>query len=622
MQFKTQGNLTNALIRRVRRHAALATIFRSVEPGNSQPGSQANLPGEKIVQATLLPTIPISPPPYRGPEAHITPEHSLLMAEPSAQKVPTHPPGHMSTDALASGSQQGGLDTEGKGWNRLKAIFNKHQETDTELGSPDLQSEIPPDQNQAEDEANEVSMGTKMGDQQNQLDPTIESPPENFPVEDLAENHIANISASPGSETFDPNRQTSASHQPDTPDRERVEGTPAHKPHRDRAVQTRSSQDLNDLPIPKSPGEPGIVADSISSPKPPDNEISRVDEPKPEIHNVPVDAVWPVQRKELPPEEMESSNLRDQPVQRVKSSGVSARTDQINIEDEAAIYKALNSVKPGHSTASSIEIIPPRGPRPVLVQTHPIKGLPSPASDPLVNQKPAKKGSEPDPYIAPSMTVPKKPGGPETAEEMSRRQSSKKFDPNQTTLQRIIDDESNADPANREPPTQPKSEARLPFQQTVPGIDTDKHGTGSTSTPRVVQTEIGPLPVDLWHLLDQVPPNHQGEPLTPASSTSESEVQSKGAITTGMRVIPPPEPQKPEMSSRDGSTGQRIQRTVTSDQNADEGNAIHQPTNTTTVSAAEGETVQPSELDTDDLARRVYAEVKRRIAVEWERIRR
>ena len=119
-----------------------------------------------------------------------------------------------------------------------------------------------------------------------------------------------------------------------------------------------------------------------------------------------------------------------------------------------------------------------------------------------------------------------------------------------------------------------------------------------------LMTEIGPLPVDLWELIGESPQTAQPQPMQTASpAPSGQPVQRESlALQNGKKM-----PEAP--------TG-FVQR------QAEPGAAVSSGASGA-AGAAESQAGQPqAEIDMDELARRVYGEVKKRLALEWERMRR
>jgi hypothetical protein len=119
----------------------------------------------------------------------------------------------------------------------------------------------------------------------------------------------------------------------------------------------------------------------------------------------------------------------------------------------------------------------------------------------------------------------------------------------------------------------------------------------SRAVSEVVPTEIGPLPADLWRLIGEAPP----EPEMAEHKEKPARLPDKGQALPGAPAEPAVQRQAAEPSS-----------------------PAQTPSPSTASPAApqaEGEG-KGEKLDVDELSRRVYREVKRRLAVEWERIRR
>jgi len=162
------------------------------------------------------------------------------------------------------------------------------------------------------------------------------------------------------------------------------------------------------------------------------------------------------------------------------------------------------------------------------------------------------------------------------------------------------------------------------------------------SVPENVETEIGPLPSDLWDLIGESPEPKlsqtkqaeksapSGKPVLPKEGgpeeslgTQEEDILREKSPTQVQRQESTVRPTMPMMPmSTSGPSGTAPSTLGTTDammfvqrsdgQEAPEGQAADTP----------GGTQPPAELDIDELAARVYGEVKRRLTVEWERLRR
>jgi hypothetical protein len=134
-----------------------------------------------------------------------------------------------------------------------------------------------------------------------------------------------------------------------------------------------------------------------------------------------------------------------------------------------------------------------------------------------------------------------------------------------------------------------------------------------TDAPTMVETEIGPLPGDLWELIGEPVPTN--ETPSPAKSPAQPlpDARSEGEPPT--RAAPAVEPEAPTpvapVPSRPASSPTTVQR-------------AEAPTDVETETESQSpETDERSDggVDVDELARRVYGEVRRRLAVEMERMR-
>jgi hypothetical protein len=171
----------------------------------------------------------------------------------------------------------------------------------------------------------------------------------------------------------------------------------------------------------------------------------------------------------------------------------------------------------------------------------------------------------------------------------------------------------------------------------------------STSPQKVmpedlIQTEIGPLPGDLWRVLNQSPPQ---EPANQRNSGRGQAGKRENSSTLEMPAGPPPhsqdiklEPGTPQVARvrwlrqgttatpqihtqpsslrhRNSGTMPNIQRTLDAEQPQPD---VSTPAGSPGEANAEG--AQLSDRELDALARQVYAEIRLKLAIERERIRR
>ncbi|MCJ7623748.1 MAG: hypothetical protein MUO76_09615, partial [Anaerolineaceae bacterium] len=153
----------------------------------------------------------------------------------------------------------------------------------------------------------------------------------------------------------------------------------------------------------------------------------------------------------------------------------------------------------------------------------------------------------------------------------------------------------------------------------VPMTEASESGAATlvqrSSMPEEVETEIGTLPADLWQLIDQEIPKQVEQP-SPATVISAKTAQpGKKPETISMPLEPFSGSAAPQTRSPELSKSAVIQRTVS------------QETAATNEAASESEDTsenggsETQEVDTDELARKVYSQIKRRLSVEWERFR-
>jgi hypothetical protein len=127
-----------------------------------------------------------------------------------------------------------------------------------------------------------------------------------------------------------------------------------------------------------------------------------------------------------------------------------------------------------------------------------------------------------------------------------------------------------------------------------------------TDAPSLVDTAIGPLPSDLWSLLGQKPPVNSGRTQThqqPQQIVNPIDQNSASAQPTSTLA---------ETSMDAAPVSRAIQRQAVSETPA-------QPASQGTDAEKERSPVEP---DLNDLAQKVYAEIRRRLATESERTNR
>lgn len=178
----------------------------------------------------------------------------------------------------------------------------------------------------------------------------------------------------------------------------------------------------------------------------------------------------------------------------------------------------------------------------------------------------------------------------------------------------------------------PAPETR-PAESAAPGLP--PQGTSAEAaqpaSPEMVPTEIGPLPADLWQLIGQTPPSapapEAGQPVgnPPAHAAPAGAASAPAPVVQLM-------PQPPERSQP--AQAEPVQRQVakapvsvipitTESQDSPPAGVLQMAEAQAPAEASPAQPTEPApEVDVDELTRRVYQEIKRRLSTEWERMRR
>lgn len=162
------------------------------------------------------------------------------------------------------------------------------------------------------------------------------------------------------------------------------------------------------------------------------------------------------------------------------------------------------------------------------------------------------------------------------------------------------------------------SEQTLP--PPMPQPSPSQLGQASHSKDTLVQTQIGPLPADLWSLLGQPLPAAGEQPLTPVAPEAIQHALSQPIASAATASAPASAPRS-TLSSPSADRSVSIQRAPLP---ADESGTAQGEARAFVVAEGEREgPVNPSnaELDIEELTRQVYREIRRRLAVEGERLR-
>ena len=204
---------------------------------------------------------------------------------------------------------------------------------------------------------------------------------------------------------------------------------------------------------------------------------------------------------------------------------------------------------------------------------------------------------------------------PEAEIESTVFREEQEYPPKMDKLSSAETSDSPRTPVEILPPSRPRPRGTsvLPSRPAVQKRPDNKAVPAEMNESSFVNTAIGPLPADLWSLLGQKPPmsSHQPEMHveTQVSFSQEQPSNAQSTIASQHTFAPregsrqathlptviqrealPEEPSMPASQESDQSPGQK-------------------------------EDPAQSEPDLDDLAHKVYAEVRRRLAREWERAR-
>lgn len=160
------------------------------------------------------------------------------------------------------------------------------------------------------------------------------------------------------------------------------------------------------------------------------------------------------------------------------------------------------------------------------------------------------------------------------------------------------------------------SEIESPREEDEAGVAQEAFST--------VPTEIGPLPADLWRLIGQEPPAEAqsaapapAQPLKAVQRKTQSEAPATRPTSPGEPAQSEPEDAQWVAAYPAGPFSSEAALDVL--QRAPE---EAQPPPSSPPEAPPAETLPGAEVNVDELTRKVYQEIKRRLASEWERMRR
>ena len=642
--------LGNPLIQRVRRHAGLATLFRAPlsnrpSAANGQPLS-AQLPptGLPRAQAYTLPARSATPyapsvgavrePPTREPATHLT-NPIEPVREPSSTAPAFEPPAALS-DAPTSPHP-------------VVAVREPPtREPATPLTNPVEPVREPPS-----------------------ASPSFEPPaatPYPPPVEPVREPPSVSPVVPPSGRAFrEPLSapQTAQTHAapPDAQPGEVVEPSP-------QSIEPANS--LSDAPASLSDA-PASLSDAPTSPHP----VGAVREPPPrEPATHPANRVEPVRESPSTPpparvlaarpaatarraatarpaansarvQRTPSANPYAQPIGAVREPPPQEAPPSTNTQpppaganDEAKLserdWSRLSTIMRRHQGSPGADVqSEPAAP----ASPHPVGTLPEPPAASQATAFPASKGSPPpaaDAAADPVGAVREPPSpGLEAVWPVQHRASDSLTSPaprlappaplevqvrQAEHIQRALAGVSSGQPTGSKieviPPRQPRPAAALQ-RAASPAPEPTQPAADTPGPARLIDTEIGPLPADLWGLVGQPAPP-AAKPL-PAPTAPADAVQRTVIINDFETRVTPSTP-----GANGGQTpAQGPQSSQSTGGEAGEDFSIaEQQTARPTPAGQPPATQAPAGPDLDEIARQVYAEVKNRLQVEWERLRR
>jgi hypothetical protein len=364
---------------------------------------------------------------------------------------------------------------------------------------------------------------------------------------------------------------------------------------------------------------------------------------------VPLEASWNVQRQEVKTVPPRSSHAEG-------DRSFSFSHASLPPEEESLLRQVVQQTKTEQPTDSHVEVILPRRPRPGSPAKQNTPAPPS-SSDQAVNPpsgEPLDIGAAdftPEALSDPS-TPPLQKSVPDSAPDAAQ------------VGQEITGTLRKVQPAEVLPSQEPqmpnvqKTEAPMPPSSALP--------LPERAQPNMIPTEIGPLPSDLWQLLRQTPQKQKPAPSLAENISSQAPIQTSveetnrltlpGLVNSPFEILqfsptmatfPPqlqldkrathhleqPSPPDPEMVSPNGQkaipSGERLP-TARGELASNLATTVQlQPAEQT----AQQPSIQPTQTETpeepsfsnekvNELARQVYAQIRRRLSIDWERTRR
>lgn len=653
--------IRNPLIRRLKRHASVSTIFRMEEPG-----AEAKLPGNEMSQtnqatpqtpvAVLLPEPIISSLPVGRVIGHPLPpqEHvsAPIMPEPYIYTPPAPDPQVQRSTAIRQAEQSprpvrredapsASLESE---WPRLTTIMDRHRER--------MLTEA-----EAEAAVGDETAGEPSGEMAGSEVPIpSETPGEPQPKAVTAAAAVQRSAKEPEKVTT----------RPPASNTKRRRATITEIPTPSKApVQMQQEVGETEVPLeemeagqeePRALIEPDEVAESeevLFEPQPEDPLSEKpVDEgavlPKmPRVQAQPPPGVATIQRAMVHDKKPEAEHEARTDPQTSDETLVSApqeqsaatdimeevETDEIE-EPGTLIYSDTTQVAPkrneSHEPVVGVEPRVDQPERPLKRERPATREPLRQQAAPLQSVWPVQRYEAPSPAESP--TIVSEPEFAPVFEETVDDQEIQRVlqdvavgQPTDSSVELITPHRprpvapAKPETSKTEIKTKPVSRARRDTfsEPSVPVTEASESGTATivqrSAAPEEVETEIGTLPGDLWQLINQEVPKQIEQPSPATTISTEEKKLGKKPKAISMPMEPVSRPAALQAGGPAISESAVIQREIIQESTAEDEVASE---DTSENGGSEAE-----EVDTDELARKVYTQIRRRLAVEWERFR-
>jgi hypothetical protein len=638
MFYKNPRGLRNRLLNRVRRHASITTIFRAVDPvqyieaahqrPNFQPPDEFQN-DENLVQASLQ-AFSFQPNQSMQVSKYPTPPRQQIniiktnqkSSDPDVKYKPSKP----ESFQVENGEEKPENidDDKEKSWQQLKTIHRLHREKKlkkNQVEQPNLHST-----NQIQRDKANNSKSNEVKSTQQKKPSDIDNAPNQIdddgtPISKESDNsYIPETMVEPSElETSDEFVVPSGRDELET---DSVNG-------QSESEISELQNEIQDETIPSKPILDGNVdsddnfdGKSSTTKELGSSELGDEVESSSPIQSVPLEDAWPVKRQLIEDDLVKSSSAEgDNQTISLQSdiiTPIKPRRRQVGID---TIQDALSRVDPNRPTKSSIELIPPNRPRPNFQTGKNIQNKEGTTEDSQNVTETQNKEDLPQSdstvftenikHESTKQSVDKSSAEP----EIPRSHHHTGFQPETTKFV------TSKDKPNTQNLIQKDENPEYKIPQVHSSDKTKSTLPGRAIETKPIQTGIGPLPSDLWHLLNHDPPPvGKDEGKTPESqgqiSESHFDLVSDDAVFRNEYPQNRHSPKPNEISDNTSS----VQRSVTTGE-------AGSTTTTTSSSGNPGETsseeatTQNAGPDINELSRRVYSEIRQKIMVEWERSR-